>query len=150
VKTIHHVTDMDAETRTVWNALTTQAGLASWWTTEVSAPEPRIGSIIRFAFVPGDFNPEMQITKLEPPTSLEWKCVGGHAPWADNTFRFEQVRLDRDRTRLRFWQDYATELDDDAYGTYSFNWGYYLESLRLYCDTGQGKPFNPANYRLRV
>jgi hypothetical protein len=26
----------------------------------------------------------------------------------------------------------------------TFNWGYYLESLRLYCITGQGKPFPAA------
>ena len=28
-----------------------------------------------------------------------------------------------------------------AYGIYNFNWGCYLESLRLYCETGTGKPF---------
>ena len=28
-----------------------------------------------------------------------------------------------------------------AYGTYNFNWGYYLESLRLLGETGIGKPF---------
>jgi hypothetical protein len=44
-------------------------------------------------------------------------------------------------TRLRFWQEYAVELADDYYGAYNFNWGYYLESLRLLCATGTGKPF---------
>ena len=27
------------------------------------------------------------------------------------------------------------------YGVYNFNRGYYLESLRLLCATGRGKPF---------
>jgi hypothetical protein len=40
-----------------------------------------------------------------------------------------------------FHQEYARELDDIAYGTYNFNWGYYLDSLRLYCETGTGKPY---------
>ncbi len=35
------------------------------------------------------------------------------------------------------------ELDDDSYGIYNFNWGYYLQSLRLFCTTGVGKPFQP-------
>jgi hypothetical protein len=48
---------------------------------------------------------------------------------------------DDGRTRLRFWQEYAVELADDYYGVYNFNWGYYLESLRLLCTTGTGKPF---------
>jgi hypothetical protein len=77
-------------------------------------------------------------------SKLGWKCVGGHAPWAENTFRFELLEHDGG-TRLRFWQDYATELDDDAYGTYNFSWGYYLESLRLYCVNGAGKPYPVAS-----
>jgi hypothetical protein len=47
----------------------------------------------------------------------------------------------RDQARLRFTQGYGVELDDDAYGIYNFNWGYYLESLRLLCGTGTGKPY---------
>jgi hypothetical protein len=49
------------------------------------------------------------------------------------------------RTRLRFWQEYAVELSHDAYGIYEFNWGDYLESLRLLCTTGAGKPFVPPS-----
>ena len=48
------------------------------------------------------------------------------------------------RTKLRFWQDYAVELRDDAYGIYNFNWGYYLESVPLLCTTGVGKLFTPG------
>jgi hypothetical protein len=47
--------------------------------------------------------------------------------------------------RLRFWQEYAVELADDYYGVYNFNWGYYLESLRLLCVTGTGKPFQAGS-----
>lgn len=83
----------------------------------------------------------MEITELRPPERVAWKCVSGHEPWADNTFRSKLAGLGEGKTRLRFWQDYATELSDDAYGIYSFNWGYYLESLRLLCETGTGKPF---------
>jgi hypothetical protein len=44
-------------------------------------------------------------------------------------------------TLVRFWQYYARELSDDAYGNYNFNWGYYLESLRLLTSARAGKPF---------
>jgi hypothetical protein len=69
-----------------------------------------------------------------------WECVGGHEPWADNTFRFE-LEEKGTGTIVRFWQNYARELSDDAYGVYNFTWGYYLESLRLLGETGTGKPF---------
>ncbi len=38
MKTIHHVLDIEAKSDTVWAALTTQRGLASWLSTKVSAP----------------------------------------------------------------------------------------------------------------
>ena len=49
-----------------------------------------------------------------------------------------------DRRACASGRNYAVELDDDAYGIYNFNWGYYLESLRLYCTTGMGQPFPAA------
>ena len=58
------------------------------------------------------------------------------------TLSFES--LGDGHTRLRFTQNYATELSDDDYGVYNYNWGYYLESLRLLCTSGAGKPFRAA------
>jgi len=73
---------------------------------------------------------------------------GQDAVWAaqDSVFRLRVAATGdgRPRLRLRFWQDYAVELADDYYGVYNFNWGYYLESLRLLCVEGVGKPFRPT------
>jgi uncharacterized protein YndB with AHSA1/START domain len=143
VRTIHHVLDIDAPSTGVWSALTGAEGLAGWWSTKLEAGDPIPGARIVFTFA-GDFNPVMEITDVDDGRQLAWKCVGGHANWDDNTFDFELVPLDDGRTRLRFTQFYATELSDDDYGVYNFNWGYYLESLRLLCTTGAGKPFRVA------
>ncbi len=140
MRTIHHVVDIDAAARLAWAAVTEAEGLAGWWSTRVDAPAPAVGAQIRFTFA-GDFNPLMQITQLDEGSRVEWRCVSGHDPWQDNTFVFQLAELAEGRTRLRFWQHYAVELEDDYYGTYNFNWGYYLESLRLLCTTGAGKPF---------
>ena len=141
MKTIHHVVDVDAETRAVWSALTQAEGLAGWWSTTVDAPPAAVGARIHFIFA-ADFNPVMEITALDEDRGLDWRCTSGHDPWQDNTFQFRLSPLDEGRTRLRFWQHYAVELEDDYYGTYNFNWGYYLESLRLLCTTGGGRPYD--------
>jgi uncharacterized protein YndB with AHSA1/START domain len=142
MKTIHHLVDIDAPVATVWSALTEQEHMARWWTTDVEASAPAVGSVVTWTFA-GAFNPVMEITTLDAERELGWRCIGGHQPWTNGTFRFTLKDLDDGRCRLRFWQDYAIELDDDAFGTYNFNWGYYLESLRLTCATGDGKPFQP-------
>ena len=143
MKTILHVVEMDAGPTDLYAAIATGRGLAGWWTTRVTAGE-HVGEIIDFTFG-GDFNPDMEITALDPPAGVGWRCVGGHEPWTDNTFRFEIGALDGGRSRLTFTQSYARELDDIAYGTYNFNWGYYIQSLKDLVETGQGKPFRPAS-----
>jgi uncharacterized protein YndB with AHSA1/START domain len=143
MKTIHHVVDIDAGIDSVWAALTERDHLAGWWSTKVDAPDAEVGTLVRWTFA-GDFHPVMEITQVDPLHEVVWRCVSGHEPWQDSTFRFVIAPLDDGRTRLRFWQDYAVELADDYYGVYNFNWGYYLESLRLLCAAGEGKPFQPA------
>lgn len=86
----------------------------------------------------GDFHPDMRVDEVTDGV-VAWTCVGGHDPWADNTFRYELEGASP--TRLIFRQGYARELDDRTYGTYNFNWGFYLESLRLYLEAGAGKPY---------
>lgn len=142
MKTIHHVVDVDADADRVFAALTTEQGLAGWWSTVVSTPPAEVGTVVDFTFV-GDFHPDMEVVEIDSPSLLVWRCVGGHEPWDDNTFRFELEAVDDGRTRLRFWQHYARELDDDAYGIYNFNWGYYLSSLHELCETGTGAPYRP-------
>ena len=43
-------------------------------------------------------------------------AVAGHDPWQGAAFRFGLEPTGDGHTRLRFWQEYAVELSDDAYG----------------------------------
>lgn len=113
MKTIHHVVDIAAPVDTVWAALTEVEGLTGWWGTWLRPTTTAVGARLHWTFVEG-FNVVMEITALDAPRELGWRCVAGHDPWQDNTFRFQLAGLDDGRTRLRFWQDYAVELDDDA------------------------------------
>jgi uncharacterized protein YndB with AHSA1/START domain len=140
VKTIHHVVDIDSEIGPVWTALTEPDRMAGWWSTKVKTPPAAVGARVEWTFA-GDFNPVMEIITLDEHKELAWRCVSGHEPWQDAIFRFVLATEDDGHTRLRFWQEYAVELADDYYGVYNFNWGYYLESLRLLCATGTGHPF---------
>ena len=69
--------------------------------------------------------------------------MAGHDNWLDNTFSFE-LNAVKGETGLMFVQVYAQELSDQVYGTYNFNRGYYLGSLKQLCETGAGTPFKAA------
>lgn len=137
MKEIIHTVVIHAAPQAVHDALTTERGVTGWWTTRAALEEGE-GGLIRFTFH-GDFHPHMEQTRVEPDL-VEWTCVAGHDNWADNRFSFGLEGVGDD-TRLMFRQHYAREMPDDVYGTYNYNWGYYLSSLKLLCETGAGTPF---------
>ena len=140
MKKIIHFVRIHVAPEKVYRALTTENGLSSWWSTAVHLDEAE--GVIHFRFA-GDFNPDMKITNLDAGRLVAWSCLAGHANWQDNSFAFE-LREVQGETGLMFTQNYAQELSDEVYGTYNFNWGYYLHSLKLFCETGSGAPFKAA------
>ena len=141
MKKIIHFARIHAAPDKVYRALTTRDGLATWWSTSVEVQDG-VGGLIDFRFA-GDFNPVMQVTLLAAGRRVEWKCVNGHDNWQDNTFVFDLKNVDGE-TDLMFEQEYAQELSDEVYGTYNYNWGYYLGSLKRFCEEGAGFPFKAA------
>lgn len=142
-KIIHHLR-IKASPEAVFDAVATGAGLSHWWSKQVDAEE-KLDGMVKFTFL-ADFNPHMKITEHDRPNAVGWTCVAGHEPWADNNFRFA-IAPDDGGAALHFTQDYARELTDEQFGVYNYNWGYYLESLRNYCEDGHGKPFDPQTGR---
>ena len=138
MRTIIHTVHIRVAPEAVYRALVTEAGVTGWWSTRATL-HPGEGGVIEFTFV-GDFNPHMKQLRLREAESVEWRCIARHANWQDNTFTFA-LRNAGSETSLRFVQEYAKELDDDTYGTYNFNWGYYLGSLKKLCEEGAGTPF---------
>lgn len=95
---------------------------------------------MKFQFIP-DFNPEMEITELSRPSAVGWTCVDGAQPWHGASIRFAIQPAADGGSRLMFTQHYAGDMPDEAYGTFNFNWAYYLQSLKQYTETGKGTPF---------
>jgi uncharacterized protein YndB with AHSA1/START domain len=134
---IFHMVLIDAPAERVYEAITEEKGLASWWTVQVVA-KPAVGSMAEFRF--GDrYHAGMRILALEPPGRVEWLCVSGDDEWVGTRLAFDLEKRG-DQTLLRFrhglWRD-AT----DFYASCNFNWGHYLASLKSYCETGRGTPF---------
>ena len=135
---IVHYLPIQAPAARVSDALTRREGLSSWWTSSVEVADV-FGGVLRFEFFP-EFNPAMEILTPDVPRHVEWKCVDGHAPWLGHHFLFD-VREQGETSAVLFVQSCAAPLALEAYGTYNFNWGFYLASLKRLCETGVGKPF---------
>lgn len=147
--TVHHLFEIAAPPESVFGAVTTPEGLAQWWTTQVSAGEAGAGGRIRFSFR-GLFNPLMRITELDPPAHVKWQGAGGHDAWGSQTTIRFRFRATDGGTTVDFWHVLGPEVTEENVAAVSFNWGYYLDSLRMFCETGTGKPFQPGTPGARV
>lgn len=145
---VRHVLDIQTPPESVFPAITSVDGLSSWWTTDVGADGVGLGSLFRFAFR-GPFAPELRITEFEPPALVTWEGVRGHDAWGATTIRFRLDQVDAG-TRVHFWHRMGPERSEEAVASANFTWGYYLDSLRLVCETGHGKPFRPDDAGARV
>ena len=137
MKEIIHTVEIQAPPASVDEALTTEAGLSSWWTRGVSVEGDRVS----FTFEQG-FNPVMRVEQREPGRLVAWAPESGAEPWMGSTIRFELGERDG-KTGILFRHRYGQDLPDEVFGAFNFNWGYYLESLRQLCEEGAGKPFQP-------
>lgn len=140
-KSIFHRLLIEAPVEKVYHAITTQQGLAGWWTPDTIA-KPEIGSISRFAFGPAYFK-EMEITDLKPYSLVKWRCIKGFDDWMGTTLTFELEPHQKGCVLLFHhdgWEAYTPE-----FASCSFDWALFFRSLKFLCETGKGFPYPEFN-----
>jgi uncharacterized protein YndB with AHSA1/START domain len=134
---IRHNVVIKATSEKVYEAITTQEGLAHWWAKQTTA-KPEIGFVNTFTF--GTFRNEMKVTNLAPNKKAEWQCVLSIEEWIDTYISFDLEEKDG-RTLLRFahtgWRAVT-----DMFAACNYDWGRFMTSLKSYCETGTGTPSN--------
>ena len=138
MSSIKHYLVIKAKPEKVYNAITKTRGLKSWWTTGANADE-KIGGKAEFIFGERYYN-KMRIINLQDNKVVEWECLEGDKEWVGTTFLFDLEEND-DTTILRFSHNKWRE-ETDFFASCNFNWGYYMNSLKQYCETSTGTPFN--------
>jgi len=120
---------------TIYEAVTTQEGLSSWWCRQTTA-KPEEGFINVFLF--GQFRNEMQVTQLSPAKKVEWKCINSIEEWMGTHISFD-LEEKEGKTLLRFthgdWKAVT-----DTYAACTYDWARFIKSLKEYCETGTGTP----------
>jgi uncharacterized protein YndB with AHSA1/START domain len=119
----------------IYNAVTTQEGLASWWAKQTTA-KPEVGFVNLFIF--GKFRNEMKVTKLTPNKKVEWKCINSIDEWIDTNISFD-LEEKEGSTILRFTHGGWRAATDTLAGC-TYDWALFIKSLKSLCETGTGTP----------
>jgi len=135
---IKHYLIVRSSPEEIYKALTTKEGAANWWTAQTEIGS-KVGDMNIFDF--GEiYHNKMKIVDLKPTSRVKWECLEGDKEWIGTNFLFDLEEKDGD-TILRFTHGNWKE-ETDFFASCNYHWGYYLRSLKLYCETGSGTPFS--------
>ena len=127
----------------VFKALTNSNELSKWYTTVVRG-EFKLNEMITFEFVKfAAF--KFEVIALTQNESIHLKVVESKF---DNLGHIMKYDLDENdgKTRVRYTYEGFNEMDD-SYSNMNYSSAKYLESLRQYCQTGNGEAFGSSSYR---
>ena len=139
VDIIHRI-GIKAPLAKVYDAVSTVAGVAGWWTRETSGSGGLGGKLeVRFHQDGKEIGRmEFELTKLESNREVRWRFLQGPDEWVGTDVTF-QLAQDGDMTVLLFghrnWRE-AVEFTAHC----SMKWATFLLSLRELVETGTGRP----------
>ncbi|HEY9100125.1 MAG TPA: SRPBCC domain-containing protein [Thiobacillus sp.] len=121
----------------VYQALTTNEGLSTWWTTDTSGAGA-VGSVIQFRF--GGGGPDFKVIELKPDTRVRWAHSGTMPDaWMGAEISFDLTHQDGQTIVLFKHTDWKES--SDFMGHCSTKWAVFMLSLKDAIETGTGKPF---------
>ena len=138
---IEHLNTIKSSPAKVYDALTTHEGLSEVWTLELVV-KPEIGFINEFVF--GQERDRMKITQLDPGKRVVWLVVDSDPQWVGTVISFELARLEN-ITSVVLKQEGWKELTD-FYRFCNYHWGWFLYSLKHYCEKGTGFPYQRREF----
>lgn len=135
MEAIRHYLPIKSTPEKIFNAITTEEGLKSWWAKQTVA-KPEVGFVNVFTF--GKFRNEMKVTEIVPNQKVEWACVNSIEEWVGTTLSFDLEEKDG-KTILRFSHS-GWKTATDTFAACNYDWAQFMKSLKQLCETGAGTP----------
>ena len=138
---LHEVT-IDASPAKVYEALTKQSGLQAWWTEHAKA-KAQTGTVSEFSFYGGAAVFKLSVDTLEPGQKVYWGVQQGPPGWENTRITWDLAEADGKTKLLLGHRGWAST--EGLYANTSYNWAWYMTSLKAYLETGQGTPHTDAD-----
>lgn len=128
---LHHAIEINVSAEKVYEAITTQKGLRSWWTRD-SVTEPRVGSIAEFGFNDRAALFRMRIDELTPPKRIVWYCLGDDEEWKGTRLIWD-ISPKEEGTTLHLLHAYWRS-PSSWFATCNTTWGALMYRLKAYLE----------------
>jgi len=139
---LHRIGILGPSPAPVYEALTTVAGLAGWWTVDTrtrgeTAGAIPAGEVIEFRFPPLQ-GFDMEVIESVAAERVSWRVLDGPEEWVGTTVSWE-LQQDDDYTIVLFAHRGWAAPVEFMYHC-STKWASFLMSLKALVETGEGAP----------
>ncbi|SEN90269.1 Uncharacterized conserved protein YndB, AHSA1/START domain [Amphibacillus marinus] len=136
---IEHLQKINTSIDLIYQALTTEEGLANVWTNSLSVTN-EVNGFSSFYFG-GEDRVKVRIIELKPDELVSWECVASdeEPEWIGTTITFELYKQENHAVvelTHAGWQEVSS-----CYRYCNYNWSMFLQSLKHYCEEGKGAPY---------
>lgn len=141
--TILTAIDIAADATTVYEAIATEKGQRSFWTSDCDVAEVE-GGALRFGFEKAPADLELEVAKLEPSERVLWTGVTTWPHWAGTSIAWELQPSDwveGGTTVLLRHDGWAAGTEDRELGRVTETWSGVLGKLKSYVETGEADPY---------
>ncbi len=121
--------DIAAPASAVYEALTTTAGVAGWWTTK-NDTSGTVGAMNSYWFPGMSFSWDLRVDEARPDKLVAWHCLAGPPEWEGTDVRWT----------LSGAPDGFAEAGP-MYRIVTLGWAQMLLRLKSYLESGQPTPF---------
>lgn len=133
-----HQVHILASDKTVYNAISQQAGIESWWTDHCDMTDHE-GGISTFWFDNRKTLFSMRVQKLLPNRRIFWVCDQGPDEWVGTELWWEIQPDDNGHCILDF-KHMNWAKDTGLFPLINSTWGTLMQQLKHYCETGEQRP----------
>jgi uncharacterized protein YndB with AHSA1/START domain len=130
--------DVAAPASAVYEALTTSAGVAGWWTTK-NETSGTVGEVNSNWFPGMPLSWDLRVDEARPGELLAWHCLGGPPEWIGTDVRWT-LRGTDDGTLVVFDHTGFAEAGP-MYRTVTLGWAQMLLHLKEYLESSRPVPF---------
>jgi len=127
-----------APRHSVFQAVSTPAGLDTWWT-KASSGAPAEGEQYELGFGPG-YDWRAVVVRCTPDTEFELKITDAHEDWQNTRVGFQLEEADG-VTKARFYHTGWPE-SNEHYKVSCYCWAMYLRLLKRYVERGEVVPYD--------
>ena|SRR5438309_9465540 len=133
--------DIDSAPEELFKAVSTQEGLASFWTPDVSA-DPTVGSEAQFGFTAAPVKLRMRVKDLDENKAVRWECLGDFPHWGGSRVDWELTAVeDGAKTRVLFRHlGLAEGQPEPEFASIAYTWAQVLRALKDYAESGKPAP----------